>query len=307
MDLQRLEFTLTTKCNSQCIHCQAEASPFRNDVMKVKDAHNYLDEATAVSNIESFMVFGGEPMLYPKRAIAIFRKAHQLRVSEIEIITNGIWGKNEATAEKLARKLKVAGLNTMNISVDAFHLPHIPLDCPRNVALASLKVGIERITWNVAVIESRDATNEYDRKTDQILKMLEPIGLEAHVFKIVPMGRAIQNLHQYFKPTSPYGPCEGEPLTGNTLTNPESLCIEPLGSVNICWNLAIGNAKQKSLSQMISEYDWRENLTIKTLVEEGPTALLKLPEVRRCQFQVDSYINKCHLCIEIRKSLKRFV
>jgi MoaA/NifB/PqqE/SkfB family radical SAM enzyme len=307
MDLQRLEFTLTTKCNSQCIHCQTDASPLRSDVIEVKDAHNYLDEVTAVSNIESFMVFGGEPMLYPKRAIAIFKKAHQLRIPEIEMITNGIWGKNKATAEKLARKLKVAGLSRMIISVDAFHLPHTPLEYPKNVALASLKAGIEKITWNVAVIEFRNATNEYDQKTDQILKMLEPIGLEAHLFKIVPTGRAIQNLRQYFKPTSPYGPCEGEPLTGNTLTNPESICIEPSGSVNICWNLDIGNAKQKPLGQMISEYDWRKNLTIKTLVEEGPTGLLKLAEVRRCQFQEDSYINKCHLCIEIRKSLKRFV
>lgn len=304
MNLQRLEFTLTTKCNSQCIHCQAEASPLRNEVMEVKDAHNYLDEAIAVSNIESFMVFGGEPMLYPKRAIAIFKKAHQLLIPKIEMITNGIWGKNKATAERLARKLKGAGLNTVNISVDAFHLPHIPLECPRNVALASLKAGIEKITWNVAIIESINAANEYDNKTDQILKKLEHLGLEANVFKIVPIGRAIQNLRQYFKPTPPYGPCEGEPLTGNTLTNPESICIEPSGSVNICWNLAIGNAKQKPLSQIISEYDWRKNLTIKTLVEEGPTGLLKLPEVRRSQFQEDLYMNKCHLCIEIRKSLK---
>ena len=78
----------------------------RNDVMEVKDAHNYLDEATDVSNIESFMVFGGEPMLYPNRAIAIFKKAYQLRIPEIAMITNGIWGKNKATAEIIARKLK---------------------------------------------------------------------------------------------------------------------------------------------------------------------------------------------------------
>jgi molybdenum cofactor biosynthesis enzyme MoaA len=71
MELKRLEFTLTRKCNSRCIHCQADASPLRKGVMQVKDAYNYLAEATAVSDLESFMIFGGEPMLYPKRAIAI--------------------------------------------------------------------------------------------------------------------------------------------------------------------------------------------------------------------------------------------
>jgi len=88
--------------------------------MDVRDAHNYLAEATAVSNIESFMVFGGEPMLYPREVIAAFGKAHQLEIPRIEMITNGVWGKDRKTAEKLAAKLKKAGLNKVNISVDLF-------------------------------------------------------------------------------------------------------------------------------------------------------------------------------------------
>ena len=113
MKLNRLEFTLTRKCNSQCIHCQADASPLRKGVMQAKDAYNYLAEANAVSDLESFMIFGGEPMLYPKRAIAIFNKASQFRIPKIDMITNGIWGKNKPTAEKLARELKTAGLTPL--------------------------------------------------------------------------------------------------------------------------------------------------------------------------------------------------
>jgi len=272
--------------------------------MEVKDAHNYLAEATAVSDLKSFMVFGGEPMLYPKRVIAIFNKASQFRIPKIDMITNGIWGKNKATAEKLAMKLKTAGLNTINISVDAFHLQFIPLEYPRNAALASLKAGIEDIKWNVALIESINASNKYDKKTAQIQKTLQPIGIEANTFKIVPAGRAIQNLRQYFQPTTLYGPCEEEPLTGNTLTNPESICIEPSGSANICWNLPIGNVKRLPLKRLITEYDWRRDPITRILVEEGPVGLLKLPEARDYQFQEEQYINKCHLCTEIRKTLK---
>lgn len=188
MNLKRLEFTLTRKCNSQCIHCQADASPLRKGVMQVKDAYNYLAEGTAVSDLESFMIFGGEPILYPKRAIAIFNKASQFTIPKINMITNGIWGKNKATAEKIARKLKAAGVNDLNISVDAFHLQFIPLEYPRNAALASLKAGIEDIKWNVALIESINATNKYDKKTAQILRTLQPIGIDANTFKIVPAG-----------------------------------------------------------------------------------------------------------------------
>jgi len=304
MELKRLEFTLTRKCNSQCIHCQANASPLRKGVMQVKDAHNYLAEATAVSNLESFMIFGGEPMLYPKRTIAMFNKASQFGITKIQMITNGVWGKNKATAEKLAKKLEAAGLNKVNISVDAFHIQYTPLEYPMNAALALLEAGIEDIKWNVALIESINAANEYDKKTAQILKTLQPIGIEANTFRITPAGRAIQNLRQYLTPTSLYGPCEEEPLEGNTLTNPESICIEPSGSANICWNLPIGNAKHVSLKQLITEYDWRRDPITRILVEEGPVGLLKLPEARDYQFQQEEYINKCHLCMEIRKILK---
>jgi len=301
MNLKRLEFTLTTTCNSQCIHCQANASPTRNEVMTIQDAHNYLTEAVAVSNLESFMVFGGEPMLYPEKATTIFQKANQLDIPSINMITNGAWGKNKENAEKLANKLKTAGLNKVDISIDAFHAQYIPVECPKNAALALLKAGIKNVNWNVAVVESTDAQNEHDKKTKEILKKLEPIGIDAHVFKVMPVGRAAKNLHEFFPHTPLAGPCEGEPIIDNALTNPGSVCIDPSGAVNICWNLAVGNAKQKPLSNIISEYDWRKNPTIKTLVEEGPMGLLSLRQAHDFKLQENYYINKCHLCTEIRK------
>jgi molybdenum cofactor biosynthesis enzyme MoaA len=275
----------------------------RNDVMDVKDAYNFLAEATSVANLESFMVFGGEPMLYPNRTTAIFRKANELKIPEIEMLTNGVWGKSKEKAEKLATALKKAGLNTVGISVDAFHLQWIPLEYPRNSALALLKAGVKNVTWNVAVIESINAGNEYDVKTKQILEELEPVGIDTHYVKIMPVGRAVQNLRQYFHPTSLEGSCESEPVIGNVLTNPESICIEPSGEVDICWHLAIGNAKETPLNRTISNYDWRKIPAIKTLVEEGPTGLLKYSRPYNNQFRKCHFINKCHLCIEIRKTL----
>jgi hypothetical protein len=268
--------------------------------MDVKDAHDYLTEATAVSDLESFMVFGGEPMLYPDRAIAVFKKANQLKIPKIDMLTNGVWGKDKEEVEKLAKKLKDAGLSILGISVDAFHLQYIPLEYPRKAAQASLKAGIKQVTWNVAVIESLDATNEYDEQTGQILKTLEPVGIEAHVHKVVPVGRAIQKLRQYFKPTPLDGPCEGEPPIGNMLDEPNSLCIEPSGEVNICWHLPIGNAKRTRLSRIISEYDWQKNDVIRTLVEKGPTGLLEKNGTHINRLPKRQYINKCHMCIDMR-------
>jgi len=249
------------------------------------------------------MVFGGEPMLYPELTIAIFKKAHQLWIPRIDMITNGIWGKDKKKAEKWAEKLKAAGLNKVNMSVDAFHVQHIPIEYPRNAALALLKAGVEEVKWNVAVIESIDAENEYDKETKQIVKKLEPIGIDVNIVKIMPVGRAVQNLCEFFQHTPLHGPCEGDPILGTPLTNPDSICIEPSGKVDICWNLAIGNAKEKPLSRIISEYEWRKNPTVKILVEEGPMGLLESIEKRPYRLQENQCINKCHLCMEIRKIL----
>jgi len=303
MNLKRLEFTLTTRCNSQCIHCQADASPRKKEVMEVKDAHNYLAETLSVLSLESFMVFGGEPMLYPDRAIAIFQKASEGKIPKIDMLTNGVWGKNVENAEKLAAELKSVGLNRVGISVDAFHLPYIALDYPRNAALALLKAGVD-VVWNVTVIESIDATNKFDKKTSRILTMLEPVGIETHVHKIIPVGRSVQNLRQYLQHESLEGPCSGDPVLKNILTNPDSICVEPSGEVDVCWNLAIGNAKEKPLSRIISEYDWRKFPLIKILVEEGPMGLLKFAEGTLYRFQKERYVNKCHLCTEIRKAVR---
>jgi hypothetical protein len=303
MDLRRLEFTLTRKCNSQCTYCQASAGPSRNGVMSVMDGRNYLTEAVKVADLKSFLVFGGEPMLYPVQTIAIFKKARDLNIPIIEMLTNEAWGEDRQRAQRLAKKLKIAGLNTLGISVDAFHLEHIPLEYPRNAARASLETGIEKVVWNVAVLESLNAANHYDRMTAHVLKELEPEGIEAHVHRVVAAGRALQTIPQHFRKTKLDGPCEGETPMENTLTNPQCLTIEPSGSVDVCWDLPIANARETPLSCIISQYDWKKNSMIRVLVEEGPMELLKRNEPIAGSLDKSEYINKCHLCVEVRRRL----
>jgi len=303
MNIRRLEFTLTTKCNSQCIYCQADASPQKTEVMSLEGIRNYLDEAVSVSNLESFMVFGGEPMLFPDQAISAFEKAHKQGIPKISMLTNGVWGKTEQNAKELAFRMKKSGLDILGISVDAFHQQFIPLEYPQRAALASTHAGIAEVTWNVAVVESLNGKNKYDRNTAKILKLLEPVGIEAHVHKVLPVGRATRNLRRYLKRESLQGPCMGDPILENSLTSPECITIEPSGEVSICWNLAIGNAKQKPLNRIIRDYEWKRNPIIRTLVEEGPMGLMK--DARSKGFRVRSaqYGNKCHLCIEVRRFL----
>lgn len=303
LNVQRLEFTLTNRCNAKCMYCQAEASPLKSELMDLSDTRKYLVEASSASNLESFMVFGGEPMLFPNLAISAFEKARELGIPRIEMLTNGIWGRNKARAKELAVKLRRSGLNDLGISVDAFHYQFIPLEYPRNVAVASVEAGIKEVTWNVAVLESQNSKNKYDRKTAEILGILAPVGIEAHVHQVLPVGRAVSKLRPYLKQESLEGPCAGDPILETELTDPECITMEPSGDVQICWHMTVGNAKEKPLSRIIREYDWRKNTIIKTLVEEGPMGLVESVERNGFHFRENRYLSRCHLCIEIRRTL----
>jgi len=301
MNVNRLEFVLTEKCNSRCIHCQGAHSPEREGVIEIDDGLNYLEETTAVTKLDSFMIFGGESMLYPERAIKLFQRAKELGMPEIELITNGFWGENPEKAEKLAFQLKEAGVTDILISVDAFHLPHILLDGPRNVAVASLAAGIKRVRWNVAILEGIDAPNKYDRQTRRVLEVLAPLNLEVNFNRIWPQGRAVENLKGFFPRQSLEGGClEKE----TTLVNPKCISLDSSGWASICWNLAIGNAKKVPLSKILTNYHWKKHPIIRALVEKGPQGLIDLPESGGFDFQEEKYIDKCHLCVEIRKFLK---
>jgi len=302
LDPERLEFVLTEKCNSRCAHCQGFHSPEREGVMEVEDVLNYLEETASVTKLDSFMIFGGEPMLYPETTIKLFQGAKELWIPEIELITNGFWGTNLEEAKKLASQLKEAGVTDVLISIDAFHLSHIPLNSSRNAALASLKLGIKNVRWNVAILENIDAPNKYDQQTKEILRFLSPLNIEAHFNKVLPQGRAKENLRDFLPRQSLKGGC---PEKETSLVNPNCISLDPAGWASICWDMAIGNAKRFPLSKLLTSYDWRKHLITKTLVEKGPLGLMSLPESEGFDFEEKKYIDKSHLCSEIRKFMRK--
>jgi len=270
--------------------------------MGVEDGLNYLEEAALVTKLDSFMIFGGEPMLYPEGAIKLFQRAKELGIPEIELITNGFWGTNLEEARKLASQLKEAGVTDVLISIDTFHFPHIPLNGPHNVALASLELGIQNVRWNVAILENIDASNKYDQQTKELLKTLSPLNIEAHFNKVLPQGRAKENLREFLPKQSPKGGC---PEKKTALVNPNCISLDPAGWASICWNMAIGNAKRVPLSKLLTNYDWEKHPITKTLVEKGPLGLMSLRESEGFDFQEKKYIDRCHLCSELRKFMRK--
>jgi hypothetical protein len=271
--------------------------------MKVNDGLRYLDETNSISNLSSFMIFGGEAMLYPDRTIKLFERAQELEIPSIQLITNGFWGRDSTKARTWAERLKEAGVNDILVSVDAFHLPHIPVDWPREAASACLDAGIHRVRWNVAVLEGLDAGNPYDLETKRILDSLSNLDVQASLNDIWPRGRAVENLARYLPKRPMGGRCPEANPTGN-IVKPQEIGIGPYSWVNICWNLSIGNAKTCSIPDMLANYDYNESTVLDVLVNHGPIGLLDLPEAHGFDFKQEAFIDRCQLCIELRKFMR---
>jgi hypothetical protein len=75
--------------------------------------------------------------------------------------------------------------------------------------------------------------------------------------------------------------------------------IDCFGNTQICQGLSIGNFWNKSLSELISEYNPEEHPICGPLIKGGPAQLVKEYNLEH----EEEYVDECHLCYLARKSL----
>ena len=77
--LTRVEFVLTRACTGRCKHCAlGEIKPENTrEHIEYSRLAGLLTRIKSEHPIESVMCFGGEPLLYPDEACAIFEEAKQ--------------------------------------------------------------------------------------------------------------------------------------------------------------------------------------------------------------------------------------
>lgn len=306
IDLERIEFFITNKCSSKCKHCS---------VQNKKSSQNHIEEGIAVDiikklstnyNIKSIMTFGGEPLLFPNEVIAIHKVAKEVGIPYRQIITNGYWTKDFNIIEKISHKLAEAGVNKILISVDAFHQEYIPLELVKKVANSLLEAGISDIKWSPCWAVSEDDNNQYNKKTKSILEELEEIPIETGNGNVLyPEGAALENLRDYLpsKKCLTKGKCGDEPYT-EPLDLIKSISIEPNGDVAVCKDFKIGNVNEKSISEIIEDYNPYNNLYMKTILEEGVEGLLNMVKNRGLNVDSNEFYSICDMCTKLRRKLK---
>lgn len=305
MKLKGLDIILTYECTGRCAHCCYRCGPGRDRTMSVAEVEAYL-AGVADQPLEWILLFGGEPFFFPELLRAsVELAAHQAGVL---VFTNGGWATDPDTARQRLADLQEAGLDYILFSVDAFHQANIPLERIAIGIEAARELGFSTIEIDSRCLGQPEADNAFNRRTQadvaRLAELCDLSGVNVHRGPARMVGRAADQLSP-FLPTSSAAPraCTLPGYLGGNLRAPTTVEIHPGGWVNLCAGLALGNAQERALSEILTGYDPDEHPIIQVLVEEGPQGLLGLAQ--RHGFSLPGgYVDGCHLCYQARRFLR---
>ncbi len=308
MQIHRLEFEVTYRCNSRCQHCQVGEGK-RHTLPAVIDRDLAVEIVRKVAQAQApfaVMTFGGEPLLYPQVVCAIHEAAMLAGIPRREIITNAGTPRSAKRANEVAQRLASSGVIELCISVDAFHQAYVPLEIVERNVQAYIAAGIPRLEWNPCWVVSEEGDNPWDQRTRAILDRLAYLPVRrGEGNRLQPIGSAQKWLSEYLPPKQPLpeGSCADVPYSSR-LDQMTSLGIAPNGDATICFDWSIGNAADEDILQIIDRYDPEAIPEAKAILEQGMAGLIEY--ARKVGVSPDSggYFSICDLCIQLRQKIR---
>ena len=226
-NLNRIEFLITFACTGRCKHCSEGDHIGTGEHIDGDIAADLVRKVVSKYNIDSLMTFGGEPLLYPNEVCKIHAAARDTEIAGRSIITNGFFSQDKAKIESVAKALVGSGVNSILLSVDAFHQETIPIEPVMTFAKAIYALGIPKIRVHPAWLVSEDADNSYNNETRALLAEFNSNGISTSDGNVIfPSGNALEHLNEYFDLSSSHI----SPYTENP-RDIKSICVAQNGNV----------------------------------------------------------------------------
>lgn len=306
MKLTGLDILLTYDCTGRCAHCCYRAGPGQGGRMSVREVEGYLQGA-ADQSLEGILLFGGEPFLCYDLLHACVGLAASV-ASRVYVFTNGYWAADPDTARRLLAGLQEAGLDYILFSVDAFHQERIPLERIAIGIEAARELGYRAIDVDNRYLSGPEMDNPYNRRTRagmaRLARLCDLGGVNVHQGPVRMVGRASDELSAHVSPRAAVlDRCPLPDYLGGDLRAPTGVEIHPGGWVNFCAGLALGNARERPLAEILAEYDPESHPIIRVLVEDGPAGLVRLAR-RHGHSPGGDWADGCRACYEARRLLR---
>lgn len=217
--LNKIEFVVTMACTGRCKHCsEGDHDGFTEHIDKTI-AVDAVRKICSNFGISTVMTFGGEPLLYPETVCEIHKTALSLGVANRQVITNGYFSREREKIKAVALSLADSGVNSLLLSVDAFHQETIPLDTVMYFAECAIDSEIP-VKLQPAWLVSAEDQNSYNIKTKEIIRAFEPLHIPQNQGNVIfPSGNALKYLREFFDGhVTPFSPYEEDPEDIKTIS-----------------------------------------------------------------------------------------
>jgi hypothetical protein len=253
-------------------------------------------------------IAGGEAMMEWDTVLAICQEADRRNARPHFIETNASWCTSDEVARRRLADLAAAGVRGLYISADPYHFAFVPVDrylrC-REAALAQFGEP------NVAAAPlTREQARELRRAGRDPERLAEVV--RAGTPRMV--GRAGEGLarHLPFREIDELADDEmwHDRPTGMSCAQEFSpatmweIHLDPYGHLQTCCGVILGNVEHTPLSTLLATDFGADNPILNAVRAEGPVALLRMAEARG--YQRGRYVQKCHLCWQVRKFLRPY-
>jgi len=286
-------------CASKCGHCLYACSPqWKKDYISRENAEKSF---RLIKNMgcPSVHIGGGEPFLNFNGLKTVLEAAQKTNMGIEYIETNSAWYKNEDQASGILDDLLKLNVTTLLISISPFHNEFIPFRKVKGVLSACRKSGMQVFPW---VMDFYSDLDQLDDNLPHPMNDYKELFGEDYLTQIprrywtIFGGRAINT----FKDALPLRPLEqvlAESSECYELTNTSHFHIDLYGNYipGLCSGLAI------NMFDLLNSLSDKKYPLINLLFSTGIKSFLDLA-IDHYGFTPDqAYLNKCHLCQEIRK------
>lgn len=199
-----LRVSLTPVCNFACLYCTCgdENAGYRSEEKNLslsgisahQDFFHIIKSIHALTGLETVRLTGGEPLAY-KEILPLVASLKELGIPQVKLTTNASLLRN------LATPLKKAGVDSINISIDAMD-PEVFYQMTRRKSLHKTLDGIDAALENNIPVKLNAVVmrgiNEH-----QLLPLLD-FAFERNIvirfLELMQMGHLHHNSQQYFFP-----------------------------------------------------------------------------------------------------------
>lgn len=289
MKYHAISFIYSYQCSNECSICCFKCSPYQKERLDYTVVNNVIKNLP--DEIRVIGITGGECFLFYDEIKKILQVIKQQNLQST-LTTNCYWATNDSIVRERLNELKQYNLRSIKISIDEYHMQHIPIENVKRFLRIGKEIGI-KIVVGCTVLKN-------SKKMSEILKAFDDEMVSIHFVQhyCYPLGNAKKIASEYFyKYENIFTDCfDG----GSLIVSPNGVAY-PCGSMcSMIPSRRIGNIYNDSIRKIIekAEQDKINNF----LYYNGTRNLVKHMRKRYPEIQNKQFVDGCHACYEIMKT-----